>query len=285
MLPRPRWLFRRLGLGDTDAVAPAPGSKPLDSTKRCSVSGCDGAIPFRVLAERPFRLDEGLYFDNEDLLIAWGTALESAALPGEPEIVRHDEMGCRFDWRRRRVLGLVGDVAVFDLSGATAPFIVNEKDILSHFGSNLGQFQVSIPVTAPDGRLLPERRENAEAIGQLRAFMKRLHDHLSQSLGAASSSTPGVFFGLPSIHWQVMVGNRPVHLSCRPAGELEVWVEVALHLESSSPELDGQEPLVMPFVAWDLDDMRMPQQMRAEMQRFAAYELDRREGMWGRRSG
>jgi hypothetical protein len=296
--PRPPVLYLELpcyGCGGTFTVDTVDGRIDADwSVWRCPSCGHGG--PTRADAEAflsaiyenyagapdeepqvslhtPFRIDRGLYFEQEALLIPWDTLLDPSTVPGQPDI-RRNESGRRFQWKNRRVLGLAGDALVIDSTEATAQFA---RELTSGYGSSLTHFMLTTPVAAPDGTLLPERRPNAEAVGQLKAFMRRIHDHFARSFGPASGSLAACCLGLPLVYWRIALPQRTVYLSCHPAGELEVFVDVALDPVLCSPEE------MLPFVAWDFEDPRIPQGIRAAHRRFAAYELDRRERWWSRR--
>jgi hypothetical protein len=61
----------------------------------------------------PYRTGEGLFLEDGQLLIPWGTPLDPVTLPGTPERLDGDDIDL-FQWKNRQALGgLMGDLGAY----------------------------------------------------------------------------------------------------------------------------------------------------------------------------
>ena len=66
-----------------------------------------------VAISAPFRTDEGLFLEDENLLIAWGTPLEiSEVLPGNPEVLTLANRNWAWQWKDRSLFGGIRGTAI-----------------------------------------------------------------------------------------------------------------------------------------------------------------------------
>jgi hypothetical protein len=211
----------------------------------------------------PFRTDDGLFLEDTDLLIPWGAPLEPESTPGNPEVLEN-EHAWTFVWRSRQALGgLRGDVVASREKGPSATLYPSGLPTL-HW------FLFVADLTTNGGASM----EAAEVVEQLRRSLKRIHDILEGSVGPASWSYPGYTLGLPSIKWERAARSNGdlMHFSCAPVGDRSMSITVA-HWSTQYPELRSEaerrqsewarSDARVPFVAWETDDPRIPESLRA----------------------
>lgn len=232
-------------------------------------------------APLPFRLAEGLHFEDEGLLIPWGSPLDAASLPGAPDVVTDDDVRL-LTWRNRVALGgLRADVSAMWIKRrlAVTPFPANAS------GLHWVCLDVSIRSWAYDE--LP--RTIQHVCEDSRHALSAIYAHLEAALGPAAWSYPGACLNLPSIHWDAITcGEDAFRVSCSVERCGELVAIVVEHWSHDFPELRAQAEQAhadwartdarVPFIAWDMDDERIPARVRKWRQACFAKQLEALEG-------
>jgi hypothetical protein len=108
-------------------------------------------------------------------------------------------------------------------------------------------------------------------------LLKSIHDQSASVLGSASFSYPCYESGLPSIHWI----TDHIHHSCRPVGPAVVNIHIQHIPTEPSPlraEWDRKHreyasyDARVPFVAWDHQDSRFPEERRRRYRDFVEHQ-------------
>jgi hypothetical protein len=232
----------------------------------------------------PYRIGEGLFLEDEQLLIPWGTPLEQMELAGMPEVIERDEIRL-FVWKNRRALGgLTGNLCAYRTSRRFGTTIYPAGLPTLHW------FSMEVP--PPEGEPEASERSAAAICRRLRESLKRIHNHLENCLGPASWSYAAYRLGLPSITWERLETTHGLfRYTCRPVGDHSVSITVA-HWTSDYPELRAEAERAhadwartdarVPFVAWDPDDPRIPQGLRSWRVSWAHHEIAELERRLGR---
>jgi hypothetical protein len=225
----------------------------------------------------PFRLSDGLYFEDEPLLIPWGTPLNPATLPGAPDVVSDDDVRLLM-WRDRLAFGgLRGDVSAMWIRRrlAVTPFPANTS------GLHWACLDVATRGWAADE--LPRTIE--QACEDSRTALSAIYAHLAMALGPAAWSYPGACLNLPSIHWDaVTCGETAFRVSCSVERYGELVAIVVEHWSNDFPEVRAEAERAhaqwartdtrVPFVAWNMDDERIPARLKAWRRACFARDLE-----------
>jgi len=101
----------------------------------------------------PYRLDSGIHLERSQLLLPWGTSVESLCSIGSPEVYRHPS-ATNVSWKDELVLGglpvqidamSASGPNVFYLRGRSAHSAQSEyTDLLANLSSRLGEPHSSI---------------------------------------------------------------------------------------------------------------------------------------------
>jgi hypothetical protein len=235
----------------------------------------------------PFRTDDGLFLEDKSLLIPWGTPLEPESTPGGPDVLESED-AWTFVWRSRKAMGgLTGDVLASRGKCPSATVYPSGLPTLHRF--------LFVAHLSTSGEC---SMEAAEVVEQLRSFLKRIHDILEGCIGAASWSYPGYALGLPSITWErgARTNGDQIHFSCAPADDRSLsitvthWTTQYRELRSEAERLRGhwaRSDARVPFVAWEANDPRIPERLRAWRISWSRHEfvaLQRRLRAAGRSS-
>jgi hypothetical protein len=234
----------------------------------------------------PYRTGEGLFLEDEHLLIPWGTPLERMQLAGTPEVIEGADMRL-FLWKNRRALGgLTGDLC------ACRPNRRFGTTIYPGGLPTLHWFLMEVPHTE-EGPEVSDRSAAAICL-RLRQFLQRVHKDLEQCLGPASWSYAAYRLGLPWITWERLETTHGLFsFSCGPVGDDSVHITVA-NWTSEYPELRAEAERAhahwartdarVPFVAWDPDDPRIPERLRNWRVSWAHHEIAELERRLRRRA-
>ena len=233
----------------------------------------------------PYRTGEGLFLEDAQVLIPWGTPLDQADVPGGPETLQSDH-GDLFEWRNRQALGgLRGHLSAFRQMRPLGTTI---------FPGGLPTLEwFSMDVASCDDGTETAHRSAAAICGRLRDSLRRIYDRLESTLGPATWSYAGYRLGLPSITWERLETTHGLlSYSCAPAADGRIDISVA-HWTTDYPELRAEAERAhalwarsdarVPFVAWDVDDPRLPQDMRNW--RVALAKTEFTDSEWGLASG
>ena len=206
----------------------------------------------------PYRTDEGLYLEDEGVLIPWGTPLD----PTRPPVGAEVERNRVFRWNARHALGgLFGDLfaVLWDDEAVGFPRSLRALHFLS---MNLA----------------------VDAHATSRVLLERLHDQFTDALGPASFSYPCYDSGLPFICW--MTDN--LHYCCH-AGLKEVCIHLQ-HVPTEPAQLRAEwdrkqreyqlQDARVPFVAWDHQDPRFSEEARRRHQQLVEHEARLRADEW-----
>lgn len=184
----------------------------------------------------PWKLDEGIYFEDASLLLPWGAAINDLLAVGPPEVLDRGS-SLHLTWRNCRVLG---GLEVH----ANACQIREEPNPRAYHIYLPALHWISFDIVEADD-------EPALAHRQLRS----LHDHFARELGPATFSYPGYSRKLPSIFWeqpplQLAIGSQSggtrLHVSIKhtPSGyaALKAEAERIRKAEGKGARVD--------YVAW-----------------------------------
>jgi hypothetical protein len=155
----------------------------------------------------PFQLDSGIYLENIQTLVPWGTEINNLAQFGNPVVTRKSN-GFWIDWPGCKCIGgVLCNVGAFQLMQESAP-------IAYHI--HLPEFHW-VNLT-----LIPERELTT-------TLLRRTFRHLEEHLGPPHYFYADYYAGLPTIWWEferMKVGIGPVYgregaevtISHEPAG-------------------------------------------------------------------
>lgn len=143
----------------------------------------------------PWRLDHGIYFEDIDVLIPWGTSFGELEGLAAPEVRRRPD-SVHLSWPGHLVLGglsgTVGACRLFDTPNPRA-------------------FHIYLPELHWIDLELSEAHDDPVAAHRQ---LRRLHDHVTSALGPATFSYPNYSRKLPGIFWACepfLVGIGPVY--------------------------------------------------------------------------
>jgi hypothetical protein len=223
----------------------------------------------------PFGIRDGLFLESDDLLIPWGTLLDPEGTPGKPEVLAGND-GWTFVWRSRRALG--GLAAEVTARRDRCPSAQSYPSGLP----TLEWFLIRAPLSQSGS--IPTHV--TETVAQLRRFLTSIYDALETAIGPASWSYPGYALGLPSIAWEDISdeNGNVLEFACAPTADLSVSVSVGRRT-TEHPEFRAeaerlrrqwaQSDARVPFVAWNADDPRIPEKLRAWRIAWSQHQIAR----------
>jgi hypothetical protein len=145
---------------------------------------------------RPWKLDDGIFLEDADLMLQWGVPFDVLQELGSPQVNRQST-SIHLTWTARRVIGgLLADV------GACRIF---EPPNPRAFHIYLPEFHWASVV------LVERHREPSSAHGH----MRRVHDVIASATGAMATSYPDYAHNLPSIMWRLHGMRISLGPSCR----------------------------------------------------------------------
>jgi hypothetical protein len=162
----------------------------------------------RISVNLPFQLDSGIYMENIQTLVPWGTEMNNLPRFGSPVVTRKPDGAVFVDWRGCRCIGgVLCHLHACQLVGEAAPIAYNIFLSEFHWASLT---------------LVPERELTT-------TLLRRTFRHLQEHLGSPHYFYEEYYAGLPSIWWEferVTVGIGPqygresasVTISHEPAG-------------------------------------------------------------------
>ncbi len=132
----------------------------------------------------PLQLDEGLFFEDEKVLLKWETPISSLSNFLNPEIIIHS-VSKHFIWKNKTCLGglkcEINALQIFEVPNPRAFHI---------YLDNLHYISLKI-------------KTNKDDLKSSETDFKTIYDKLVKNFGDASFCYPKYSFGLPAIFWEI----------------------------------------------------------------------------------